>query len=239
MNRHDFRSAFGTNRQVTLPVIHVLDEPRTAANIEILMTVGAHGCFLINHDFRAAELVPIVRTIRMEFPSLWIGVNLLGVSAPDAFYMLADLQQTGCRVDGYWSDNAQIDHTVIEQERATAIDEARHLSGWNGLYFGGVAFKYQRTVPIESHRSVARVASRHMDIITTSGPGTGEPASPDKVIAFRDGAGDHPIAVASGITPENARAYREADCFIVATGINKPGNFYDIDEDRLKMLLRT
>ena len=41
------------------------------------------------------------------------------------------------------------------------------------------------------------------------------------------------MALASGISPENARSYADVDCFMVATGINEPGNFYDIDPGRL------
>ena len=237
MSRHDFRRFFAADRQVVLPVIHVLDEARTAENIRTLMEVGAHGCFLINHDFLAVELVSIVQNIRQKFPSLWMGVNFLGISAPKAFDMLADLQKRGCRIDGYWSDDAQIDEFASDQDRATKIYEARCSSGWDGLYFGGVAVKYQRIVEAESYQSVAAIATQFMDVITTTGPGTGYAAAPEKIEAFRRGAGDHPIAVASGITPENAHLYRDADCFIVATGINKLGNFYDIDADRLSKLL--
>ena len=50
---------------------------------------------------------------------------------------------------------------------------------------------------------------------------------------------DHgPIGVlASGITPDNAASYGDVDAFLVATGINHPGNFYDIDPDRLNALM--
>jgi hypothetical protein len=44
--------------------------------------------------------------------------------------------------------------------------------------------------------------------------------------------------LASGITPDNAHAYADVDCFMVATGINHQGNFYDIDPARLNRLMR-
>jgi hypothetical protein len=44
--------------------------------------------------------------------------------------------------------------------------------------------------------------------------------------------------LASGITPDNAHAYADVDCFMVATGINHEGNFYDIDPARLNRLMR-
>jgi hypothetical protein len=113
----------------------------------------------------------------------------------------------------------------------------RKMSGWRGLYFGGTAFKYRRIVSPEDYSAVAGIAAEHMDVVTTSGPGTGEAADPSKIAAFRAGVGERALAIASGITPENASLYAAADCFIVATGINKPGNFYEIDPARLSRLI--
>jgi hypothetical protein len=45
------------------------------------------------------------------------------------------------------------------------------------------------------------------------------------------------MALASGISPENAKDYADVDCFMVATGINEAGNFYDIDAGRLANLM--
>jgi len=77
-----------------------------------------------------------------------------------------------------------------------------------------------------------------MDVVTTSGVATGQAADVDKIATFRAAMGDTPLALASGITPENAMDYEDIDCFMVATGINKQGNFYDIDPDRLAALMQ-
>ena len=76
-----------------------------------------------------------------------------------------------------------------------------------------------------------------MDVITTSGVATGQEADLGKIETFRTAIGDRPLALASGISPENARDYADVDCFMVATGINEPGNFYDIDPGRLTELM--
>ena len=50
--------------------------------------------------------------------------------------------------------------------------------------------------------------------------------------------GDAPLALASGITPENANLYAPlVDIFLVATGINFDGDFHNIDPARLNALL--
>ena len=46
------------------------------------------------------------------------------------------------------------------------------------------------------------------------------------------------IPIGVGITPENAHLYMDdVDGFMVATGINRPGDFYNIDPARLGALL--
>ena len=77
-----------------------------------------------------------------------------------------------------------------------------------------------------------------MDVVTTSGVATGEATDPTKITDFRRGLGNAPLAIASGVTPDNAMDYAaDVDCFLVATGINRKGDFYNIDPARLAALL--
>jgi predicted TIM-barrel enzyme len=127
---------------------------------------------------------------------------------------------------------------VDDQVDAEQIARIRAESGWTGLYFGGVAFKKQRPVAAAMHARSARLAAPFMDVVTTSGIATGQEADLDKIATFRTALGGTPMALASGITPENAVHYcGQVDCFLVATGINLPGDFYNIDPARLEALL--
>ncbi|MEO0751242.1 MAG: BtpA/SgcQ family protein [Pseudomonadota bacterium] len=236
MTSSEFRALFGTHGPVVLPVIHVLETGRTLANIDILMGEGAPGCFLINHDFDVQTFLPLVQEIRAARPDLWMGLNFLAVTGLDAFPQLAALAQKGCRVDAYWADDARIDERRDDQPEAEAIAHAR--AGWRGLYFGGTAFKKQRPVAEADHARAAKTACDWMDVVCTSGQATGVEAEDTKIATFRDAIGDKPLALASGITPENAHRYATVDAFMVATGINHDGNFYDIDPARLRRLLR-
>ena len=236
MNRNDFHKLFKTPGPVVLPVIHVLDSARTRKNVEMLLEAGAQGCFLINHDFEPEKFLPIIRDTRAAFPSLWMAVNFLAVTGKDAFPILGQLQAEGCQVDAYWADDACIDEDGVNVE-AKAIEQARKDSGWDGLYFGGTAFKKQREVDPSRYGDAAREACPFMDVIATSGVATGQEADLGKIETFRAAIGDRPLALASGISPENAQAYADVDCFMVATGINEPGNFYDIDPGRLAQLM--
>lgn len=237
MHRHAFHKLFKAPGPVVLPVIHVLDTPRTLRNIREVVSAGAAGCFLINHDFEPDRFLPIIRDVRAAFPSLWMGVNFLAVTGRDAFPMLGALAQEGVAVDAYWADDARIDEHGVNTE-AHGIAQIRTNSGWRGLYFGGTCFKKQREVAPEHYGDAAREACGFMDVVTTSGVATGHEADLTKTQTFRRAIGDHAMALASGITPDNAAQYADVDCFMVATGINEPGNFYDIHPERLAALMQ-
>jgi hypothetical protein len=156
MTRNDFHKLFKATGPVVLPVIHVLDTPRTVENVRILVGEGAAGCFLINHDFGVPQFEPIIRGVREAFPSLWMAVNFLAVTGRDAFPVLGNLQADGCQVDGYWADDARIAELSEIQREADVIDKARKTSGWQGLYFGGTAFKKQREVDPANYQLAAQ-----------------------------------------------------------------------------------
>ena len=85
----------------------------------------------------------------------------------------------------------------------------------------------------------ALLAAKFMDVVTTSGSATGVAAHVKKISDMRAGCGDVTLAVASGITPENASQYVTlVDAFLVATGISPRGDFYNLDPGRLGTLLR-
>ena len=238
MNRFEFRKRFRTVGPAVLPVIHARDRGQVVRNVQVAVREGAHGVFLINHDFALEGLLPLIREVRNRYPALWLGVNFLGVTGARAFPVLGELARSGCVVDAYWADDARIDEMSDAQHEADAIDRTRRTSGWTGFYLGGTAFKKQREVRPEHFETAARIAARFMDAVTTSGAATGRSAEVSKIRAFRNGCEDQALAVASGVTPDNAGAYAGlVDAVLVATGINRSGDFYNIEPMRLRRLL--
>lgn len=240
MNRYAFHKAFRSPGPVVLPVIHVLDDAQAESNVATALAAGAAGVFLINHDFGIDSFLPIIRHVRRRWPGLWLGVNFLAVTGRDAFPVLGRLAAEGTLVDGYWADDARIDEAraIDDQPEAEAITASGVAAGWRGLYVGGTCFKKQREVDPALYGTAARIAARHMDVVCTSGVATGHAADAGKIATFRAAIGDGVLALASGITPENAPSYAaDVDCFMVATGINRPGDFYTIAPDRLRDLL--
>jgi len=242
MNQNEFYQFFKTTKPVILPVIHVLDNAQAETNTKEAVDAGCPGVFLINHDFGIDEFLPIIRHIRTEFPDIWLAVNFLAVTGKDAFPILGKLADEGIKVDGYWGDDARIDEfsSSNNQREAEEILNVKRKSGWDGMYFGGTCFKKQREVLPEHYATSAELATHFMDVVTTSGVATGHAADLDKIETFRDACGNNPIAIASGITPENVHQYSNlVDCLMVATGINVKDDFYNIDPKRLKKLINT
>ena len=241
MNRQEFLDHFSCKRLVVLPVIHVLDNEQAERNVRLAIEGGCHGVFLINHDFEYQRFLPIIKHIRQTFPGLWIGVNFLAVTAKIAFPELAKLESENIRVDAYWADDARIDERRPrnDQPEAEEILKIKADCGWGGMYFGGTAFKKQRDVNPDDYGKSATIACNYMDVVTTSGVATGHSADLGKIETFRNACGDKPVAVASGITPENVSQYIPAlDCVLVATGINIKDDFYNIDPARLAKLMQ-
>ncbi len=239
MNREEFCRSFGSTAAVVLPVIHVLDNEQAGCNVELAVNGGCKGVFLINHDFDIEQFLPIIRHVREKFRDIWLGINFLAVTGNHAFPVLAELQNGGCRIDGYWGDDARIDEfsSIDTQPEASDILDVKKAVGWDGLYFGGTAFKKQRDVLPQHYAVSAKIACEFMDVVTTSGVATGHAADVSKIETFRNACKDKPIALASGITPENVSGYAGlVDCLMVATGINIEDDFYNIDPERLSAL---
>ncbi len=221
---NSFRTAFAA-QHVVLPVVHVAGESQAIANTEIAKKAGADGVFLINHSMPWQSLLEVYWTGRAHYNDWWIGVNCLGLPPENVFGELPD------HLNGVWVDNARIDERAASQPKADLIASARRKSQWQGLYFGGVAFKYQRSV--EDLASATRVSMSYMDVVTTSGPGTGEAAAVEKIRIMKNTLGDSPLAIASGVTPENVGGYLGcADCFLVATGISQSFHMLSLEKTR-------
>ena len=218
------------NGRVVLPVIHVSTAEQTLRNVAIATEAGAEGVFLVNHTTTHRALMAVHQVVTHDHPTLWVGVNSLGAYLP-----WVDEYPT---VQGMWADNACIDERGWEQPIAEqAYKNMRRR--WNGIYFGGVAFKGQRRVKPELYGNAATSALPFVDVVTTSGPATGVAADVDKIRVMKEAMGAFfPLAVASGITPDNVGDYLPyADCFLVVSGISD--DFENLNLDITRKLIET
>jgi predicted TIM-barrel enzyme len=222
-----YRTRFGATPRVFV-VIHAEDAGQAERNAAIAHDAGADGVFLINHAISSDALRPIVAQARARWPAWFIGANCLDRTPAESIALLGSL------VDAVWSDDALVDERVAAQPEAAAIVAAQRRHAPDALHFGGVAFKYRRAV--DDLAAACRAAVPYVDVVTTSGPGTGMAADVAKIRAMRAALGRAPLAIASGITPENAGDYLPyTDAFLVATGVSV--SFTELDAAKVTRLV--
>ncbi len=205
----NYRNIF-KNANAFLAVVHVENSAQAVRNARLAQDEGADGIFLINHDSGHEELLNAYAQVVRDLPWLWVGLNCLDLGR-------SAVRAIPITTAGLWVDNAGITETDVVP--AKRFNDIRTGLGWEGLYFGGVAFKYQE--PVNDVAVVARAAVPYVDVITTSGDGTGHAPAVEKIKMMKAAIGSHPLAIASGITPENVLEFAPyADCFLVATGVS-------------------
>ena len=234
MNRID--EVFGKS-PVLLPVIHPISRADALRAVSVAHSLGVRGVFLIDQGMSERDVLVLARMVREAYPTMWIGLNLLSRTATKT---LTTTYNRELRVDGIWSDWAGIEENRVvgsSHPVAETFMNARRAASWDGLYFGGVAFKYQREVAPSDLGAAAEMSVPYMDVLCTSGPGTGHAADIEKVRALRAGIGDHAMALASGVTPDNVRSYMPyVQAFLVGTGIEQ--RLGVLDPAKIEALLR-
>lgn len=223
-------NTFG-KRKVFLPVIHTKTEQQVIESVGIAVENGADGVFLIDQHMHESDVIELIPLVRFSVPSLkWLGLNLLSQFPSSVLNQLPALK---VEIDGIWSDSSGVGEDLYDNW-VNQFATTRTARAWKGLWFGGIAFKYRK--PIPNDRIPELIAnSGPIDVVTTTGLQTGTPAGLAKVNAFHTALGDRPLALASGITPENIDAYLPmVDAFLVATGIER--KFGELDAKRVRAI---
>lgn len=225
MNR--LQSLFNRMR-VLLPVIHAVNAQQCYAQATRALKAGADGLFFINQGgMDPLDMVRLAADVGTQNSQTFVGVNLLG-SEP-AFAAGSVLVYDSIRM--LWSDSGEpfVSQTFTEHEFHGA--PAR-------LYFGGVAFKGQPDSGLDAQDAglaAGQAAAAGLDVITTSGPGTGHPTPRSKVKAMRFVLGDHPLAVASGVALSNVdELLPYVDAYLCASSLET--SFGVFDEGRVREL---
>ena len=212
-----YRDTF-TKRHTLLLVVHITSTEQAIRNTGIARDEGADGVFLINHHTNFLHLLSCFEGVRRKFPEFWIGINCLDLDRQAMFKRLP------VTAGGFWADDAGIQEEFEEYGMDPSYDarkffEYRAQHPKNGIYFGGVAFKYQK--PSRNPAFAAKVAAPYVDVVITSGVATGVAADVEKIKAMKIAMDDAPLALASGVTPENVSTYLPyVDCFVVSTGVS-------------------
>lgn len=218
---------FGVPR-VLLPVVHPVQVASAQKSIDTAVEAGVPGVFLINQGTTPEGVSKLAAWARKQHPSLWVGVNILG-SSPESALDYA--------LDGLWTDNAFIDERFgSDQSLPEAFRQERLRRGWDGLYFGGVAFKYQGYFTDIEAANAATIATKYMDVVTTSGPGTGQAISLSKLRSMSEALrenDDFALGLASGVNLENVGDFLpHVHAYLVGTSLETSLGVLDLDRVR-------
>ncbi len=203
------------------PVIHYSSDEQALRNAAIAYDTGCSGVFLIQMEQLNQPLIKISSTIKQRW-NMRVGLNLLGV---DPVKALSISKSNG--LDMTWTD-AQLTHSEGSPwERAEQIS----MEIKDHLFFVGVAFKHQ---PFEPNPAFAARKALELEMIPcTSGTATGVAANSQAIRDLRAAIEPSaPLAIASGITPENVADFAPSLTHIlVSTGVSK--SFYEFDAEKL------
>lgn len=207
-----------------LPVIHYQSDEQALRNAEVAFDAGCDGVFLIHMRGQNALLAAPARAIKARWPDKLVGVNYLGWDTAGA--VAANIDDG---LDMTWTDN-QLTHSSGDDLQDARRVHAAMAAKPGHLVFTGVAFKHQRKEPHPVQ--AAQMAVEHGFIPTTSGPATGVAAEVTAVRALREGLDVAPLAIASGITPDNVAEFApNLSHILVASGVSS--SFYEFDFEKL------
>lgn len=193
------------------PVAHMRTNAHALELSEQILASGADGAFLIDHFSPQSHnrLTVAYQHVRQRLGrEAFIGVNYLALSPLDAMAHLAASLRSGIiesMPDALWFDD------VTRFDVRNLSDTKKYYGMEDVDCFGGIAFKYtsQSTDDPELAAQWARQYASRVDVVTTSGAGTGFAADPAKVRAMKEAIGDQRLALASGISIENIKDYEE------------------------------
>jgi hypothetical protein len=230
------------------PVVHIRDVDQSLEQSQVAFGAGADGVFLIDHGGDLQRQVAAYNKVRQAFPNEFIGLNFLSVpDAREAYELVAILEEDGIiekAPDGLWVDDSRGAHrgSTDELQALKALKTRRdHSELLEGIrFYGGTAFKYTRDYTSDPQGAAEQAAANgpFIDVVTTSGEGTGKSANVEKVAAMRQALGSGLLALASGVDETNIESYKPyVDQVLVSSSVETEMYSGIFDEDRLKRLI--
>jgi len=218
------QKAFGKTSQILLPVLSCYTTEQFMKNIGTLLSHSViDGVWIESANCTSDVLHEVIAAFKITYPGRWIGINLIG----ETFMAVVEFLKKSTP-DGIWMDRSYLTDADY-QTLPNLILDFFHRSGWTGLYFGGVLFKYVNT-QVADEDKLCQNAREYMDVLTTSGVGTGIAIDKEKLIKIKSSVGDKQVvAVASGITAENIDIIKDyCDIYMLRTAIVDKNDDVDI-----------
>jgi hypothetical protein len=222
------KNVFGKTTKILLPVLSCYTENQFLDNIDKLYTYFKQkkisGIFLLSTNINIQNFEIMYENAKKIYPDFWMGINLIGFNIFNVFDFIKKYNP-----DGLWVDNSYLCN-INNLGLCELIINQFKKNNWKGLYFGGVMFKYTSTCNYYNDE-IIKITNKYMDILTTTGDGTGIEITNDKLEFIHNNTNDVCIAIASGIHNNNINKISEkANVFIVRTSIVDNTNNIDLDK---------
>lgn len=218
---------FGKTNKILLPVLACSTYEQFCQNIKNLYKYyniknGLSGIFLINMNCETSVIGDVSQFIKENYPDLWFGVNLLTTNPYTISNFLIKYNP-----DGLWADKSYITELDYQNVPLHMLNIFKKIN-WNGLYFGGVLFKYQPEN--DDKLAIINNSKPYMDVLTTSGSSTGKIIDDDKLNMFLSNLDEtNVLATASGNTIETIKSQIDkVNIFIFRSDFVDENDNYDM-----------
>lgn len=199
--RKDFLSIFPKIKPV-MGMLHLKGETesevlrRAWEEARVMTEEGVDAVIVENYIGTAEHLRAVLKDFHSNRAPFIYGVNLLG---DDEANFRAAIQYDAA----FLQLDSVAGHLTLSDDPAFG----RFMEKWRGAYagcvIGGVRFKYQPYLSGRSLEEDLAIGMERCDAIAITGLGTGMPTEVSKVREFREIAGDFPLLVTAGVTPES------------------------------------
>ena len=226
---------FGKKNKILLPVLSCYNEDQFKYNINNLFNYFSNkkigGIWLMTTNTEIEVVEEIIKWVREKYPEFWIGVNLIGENIFKVFKFIKENNP-----DGIWIDNSYIIKDCNFDIPNLILDQFDKMK-WNGLYFGGVMFKYQNND--NTDLKTLKEVHKYIDVLTTTGRSTGVAIDSEKLNYIHNNTNENiMIGIASGINSENIKFIKDkCNIFIVRTSLVNNKN--DIILEKLDELINS
>ncbi|WP_018024151.1 BtpA/SgcQ family protein [Corynebacterium ulceribovis] len=206
------------------PVVHINEVETAISQAQLALDMGSDGVYFIDHQDRDPRdtVLRAYGGLLTNTPDVFVGVNLLGSTVKQAYDILLESLNNGLiprMPNALWCDDIRDSGTADLAE----LDEFRRSEPElaNITLMGGIAFKYTPNYTSDPDRAAAEAKELepYVDVVTTSGRGTGTAPDAEKIHAMKSVI-SKPLAVASGLSASNLHLFEGiVDQMIVGTSI--------------------
>ncbi len=229
------KNVFGKTKNILLPVLSCYSENQYIENINNLYPYFKEkkisGIFLLSTNIEIEHFESMYVKVKQLYPDFWMGINLIGFNIIQVLEFVKKYNP-----DGIWVDNSYL-YDINNLGICEIILNQFKKYNWKGLYFGGVMFKYTSACN-DYNEEIIKITNNYMDVLTTTGDGTGIQITDNKLDFIHNNINDICIGIASGIDENNIKKISEkANIFIVRTSIVDSNN--NIDLNKLNNLILT